>query len=51
MYHPQVKDYSTSGVGKFGEFLQFRVIGGDKVLKQHLKNSSQNASKTYISKT
>ena len=31
------------------EFLQFRVRGGDKLLEQHLKNCSKNAS--YFSKT
>ena len=31
------------------EFLQFRVRGGDKVLEQHLKSCSKNAS--YFSKT
>ena len=48
-YHPKVGEYSTGGVGNFVEFLQFRVRGGDKVLEQHLKNCSKNAS--YISKT
>ena len=48
-YHPKVGQYSTGEAGIFVEFLQFRVRGGDKVLKQHLKNCSENAS--YISKT
>ena len=48
-YHPKVGEYSTGGVDNFVEFLQFRVRGGDKVLEQHLKNYSKNAS--YISKT
>ena len=48
-YHPKVGEYSTGGVGNFVEFLQFRVRGGDKVLEQHLKTCSKNAS--YISKT
>ena len=36
-------------VGNFVGFPQFKVRGGDKVLKQHLKNCSKNES--YISKT
>ena len=36
-------------VSNFVGFPQFRVRGGDKVLKKHLKNCSENAS--YISKT
>ena len=48
-YHPKVGEYSTGGIGNFVEFLQFRVGGGDKMLEQHLKNYSRNAS--YISKT
>ena len=36
-YHPKVGEYSTGGVGNFVEFLQFRVLGGEKVLEQHLK--------------
>ena len=48
-YHPKVGEYSTGGVGNFVEFLQFMVRGGDKVLEQHLKTCSKNAS--YISKT
>ena len=48
-YHPKVGEYSTGWVSNFVELLQFRVRGGDKVLEQHLKNCSGNAS--YISKT
>ena len=48
-YRPKVGEYSTGRVSNFVEFLQFRVRGGDKVLEQHLKNCSKNAS--YISKT
>ena len=47
--HPKVEQYSTSGVGSFVEFLQFRVRGGDKVIEQHFKTCCRNAS--YISKT
>ena len=47
-YHPKIGECSTSGVGNFGEFLQFRVRAGDNVLEQHLKTCSKNAS--YISK-
>ena len=43
-YHPKVGEYSTGGVGNFVEFLQFMVRGGDKVLRQHLKSCSKNAS-------
>ena len=42
-------EYSTDGIGNFIEFLQCRVRGGYKVLEQHLKTCSKNAS--YISKT
>ena len=48
-YHHKVGEYSTGGIGNFVEFLHFRVRGGDKVLEQHLKTYSKNAS--YISKT
>ena len=48
-YHTKVGEYSTGAVGNFVEFLQFRVRGGDKVLEQHLKTCSKNAS--HISKT
>ena len=48
-YHPKEGEYSTGGVGNFVEFLQFRVRGGDKMLEQHLKTCSKNAS--YFSKT
>ena len=43
-YHPKVGEYSNGGVGNFVEFLQFRVRGADKVLIQHLKSCSKNAS-------
>ena len=48
-YYSNVGKYSIGGVGKVVESVQFRVSGGDKVLGQHLKNCSKNAS--YISKT
>ena len=48
-YHPKAGEYSTGGVCNFVEFLQFRVRGGDKVLEQHIKTCSKNAS--YNSKT
>ena len=46
-YHSKVWEYSTGGVSSF-EFSQFRVRGWDKVLEQHLKKCSKNAS--FISK-
>ena len=48
-YHPEVGNYSTGGVGKFVEMLNFRVRGGDKILEDHLKSCGKNQS--YISKT
>ena len=48
-YHLKVGEYSTGGIGNLVEFLQLRIRGGDKVLEQHLKTCSKNAS--YISKT
>ena len=48
-YHPEVGSYSSGGVGKFIEALNFRVRGGDKVLEEHLKTCRKN--RTYISKT
>ena len=43
-YQPRVGEYSTGGVGKFAEFLQFGVIAGDKLLEEHLKSCNKNAS-------
>ena len=48
-YHPNVGEYSSSGVGNFIECLAYRVRGGDTELENHLKTRSRNAS--YISKT
>ena len=48
-YHPNVGEYSSSGVGNFIECLGYRVRGGDTELENHLKTHSRNAS--YISKT
>ena len=48
-YCANVGEYSGGGVGNFIELLNYRVRGGDTVLKNHLNTCSNNA--TYISKT
>ena len=48
-YYLKVGEYSTGGAGNFVEFLHFSVWGRDKVMEQHLKSCSKNAS--YVSKT
>ena len=48
-YCADVGEYSGGGVGNFIELLNYRVRGGDTVLKNHLNTCSNNA--TYISKT
>ena len=48
-YHPDAGEYSTGGVGNFIELLNYRVRGGDNILKEHMLNHSKNAS--YLSKS
>ena len=48
-YHPEVGGFSSGGIAKFVEVLNFRVRGGDETLKDHLTTCGKNRS--YISKT
>ena len=48
-YHPDLGDYSQTGVGNFIELLNMRVRARDVNLANHLKTCPKNA--TYISKT
>ena len=47
--HPKPGEYSTGRTGNFLELLNFRVRGGDTVLKEHLTSCGGNAM--YTSKT
>ena len=49
LFHPNVGENSSGGVGNFVEVLNYRVRGGDLVLEDHLRTCSKNAS--CISKT